>query len=262
MELKKIKIIMIKNISIVGNMLKKEYEKFNRNNIRLKAKHEIVTKYDLLAEKMIIQGIKKHFPDHQILGEEGGLSKNKSDFLWIIDPIDGTTNFSIHNPLWSISVALLYKKKVVLGIVLVPILNELFIAENGRGAYLNDKKIKVSDTKKDKNINTFCHSRKKSDIKKAIKYFSYQKLKGLDCRQMGSAAIELAYVACGRVDSILIPGAKSWDVAAGALLVEEAGGIVTDFEGKKWSLKSKSILASNKKNYFDIIKVINKIEII
>jgi myo-inositol-1(or 4)-monophosphatase len=261
MELKKIKIIAIKNISQVGEILKKEYEKFDRNNIKLKAKHEIVTKYDLLAEKMITQEIKKHFPGHQILAEESGANKNKSDFLWVIDPIDGTTNFSIHNPLWSISVALLYKKEVVLGIILAPMLNELYVAEKGQGAYLNGKKIKVSTTKKNKNINTFCHSRKKSDIKKAIKYFSYQKLNGLDCRQLGSAAIELAYVACGRVDSLVIPGANSWDVAAGALLVEEAGGIVTDFKNKKWSLKSPNLIASNKNNQQNIIKIIKKLKV-
>jgi myo-inositol-1(or 4)-monophosphatase len=140
-------------------------------------------------------------------------------------------------------------------------LNELYVAEKGQGAYLNGKKIKVSTTKKNKNINTFCHSRKKSDIKKAIKYFSYQKLNGLDCRQLGSAAIELAYVACGRVDSLVIPGANSWDVAAGALLVEEAGGIVTDFKNKKWSLKSPNLIASNKNNQQNIIKIIKKLKV-
>ncbi len=261
MELKKIKIIAIKNISLVGEMLKKEYEKFDRSKIKLKARHEIVTKYDLLSEKMITEEIKKHFPDHQILAEESGYNKNKSDFLWIIDPIDGTTNFSIHNPLWSISVALLYKKEVVLGIILAPMLNELYVAEKGKGAYLNGKKIKVSTTEKDKNINTFCHSRKKSDIKKAVKYFSYQKMNGLDCRQLGSAAIELAYVSCGRIESLVIPGANSWDVAAGVLLVEEAGGIVTDFSNKKWNLESPDIVASNKKNHKNIIRDIKKLNL-
>lgn len=261
MELKKIKVIAIKNISLVGEVLKKEYEKFNRSQVKLKAKNEIVTKFDLLAEKMITQEIKKQFPDHQILAEESGFNKNKSDFLWIIDPIDGTTNFSIHNPLWSISVALIYKKEIVLGIILAPMLNELYVAEKGQGAYLNGKKIKTSSINKDKVINTFCHSRKKSDIKKAIKYFSHQKLNNLDCRQLGSAAIELAYVACGRVDSLIIPGAKSWDVAAGVLLVEEAGGKVTDFYNKKWNLKSSDIIASNKKNYKNISNIIKKLKL-
>ena len=259
--IEKIKSVAINSALLVAKKLKQEYEKFDRQQVLLKSKHEILTKYDLWSEKIIIKKIKESFPDHQILSEEQGDNNKKSDYLWIIDPIDGTTNFSIHNPLWSISIGVVYKNKCILGVILAPMLNELYVAEKGKGAFLNGKKITIPKKKKDKIINTFCHSNKKSDIEKAIKYYSHQKLNNLDCRQMGSAAIELAYIAVGRVDSIVIPGANSWDVTAGALLVEEAGGKVSDFYNKKWSLKSSDIIASNKKIHSDIINTIKKLEL-
>ena len=133
-----------------------------------------------------------------------------------------------------------------------------WIAEFGKGAKLNGKKIKPSKVKTGKVLNAFCHSTNPKDIKKAIKYYSYQKLHDFDCRQMGSAAIELAFVASGRIESIMIPGANAWDVSAGALLVREAGGRVTDFSGKKWSLDSRDIFASNGLVHSRLLKVINR----
>jgi myo-inositol-1(or 4)-monophosphatase len=258
---KKIKQTAIEAASLAAEMLKKEYYNFSRNQVQMKSGHEIITKFDLKSEKIIIEKIKKNFSDHQILSEEKGDNKKDSDYLWVIDPIDGTTNFSIHNPLWSISIALFYKKELALGLVLAPILNELYIAEKGKGAFLNGKKIKTPKINKGKIINTFCHGSREKDIKKAIKYYKHQKLNHLDCRRLGSAAIELSYVAMGRVDSIVIPGAHSWDVAAGALIVKEAGGAVTDFSGKKWDIKSKDIIASNKDIHKNIIKTLRELKI-
>ena len=251
----------IKNTAIAaakkaGKLALKEYKNFNRAAVMLKSRHEILTKVDLASEKIIINEIKSNFPEHRILSEEAGQTKNMSDYLWIVDPIDGTTNFSMHNPIWSISIALAFKNETIFGVIYAPCLGELYIAEKGKGAKLNNKKISVSKIKDGKVLNAFCHSSRKKDIKKAIKYFSYQKLHGMDCRQMGSAAIELAYVACGRIESIVIPGANSWDVAAGALLVREAGGMVTDFSGKDWQLDSKDIVASNGLVYKDVLSVV------
>lgn len=258
---KQIKTVALKAVSASAEILKKEYYKFERSQIKIKSQHEIITKCDLISEQIIIKEIRKNFPEHRILSEEQGDDKKKSDYLWIIDPIDGTTNFSIHNPLWSVTLSVAYKNEIIFGIILAPILNELFIAEKGKGAFLNGKKIKTKEAANKKNINTFCHSRKISDIKKAIKYYSYQKLHALDCRQMGSASLELAYVACGRVDSILIPGANSWDVGAGALIVQEAGGKVSDFANKKWSLKSSDILAAHPKLHSELIKTVKKLKL-
>ncbi len=260
MDNKKIKKIAIEAASLASDFLKKEYEKFNRSEVIMKSKHEIVTRLDIKSEKIIINKIKSEFPNHQILSEECGDNKKNSEYLWIIDPIDGTTNFSIHNPLWSISIALAYKNKIILGLILAPILNELYIAEINKGAFINGKKIKTPKINKGKIINTFCHGSKKEDIERSIKYYTKQKINNLDCRQLGSAAIELAYVAMGRVDSIVIPGANSWDVAAGALIANEAGAKVTDFYGKKWNLKSVDILASNKSIHQQLIKTIKSLE--
>ena len=125
------------------------------------------------------------------------------------------------------------------------------------GARKNGQNIKVSKYTQ-KSLHTFCHGRENKHFKVALKYYTYQKLNELDCRQLGSAAIELAYVASGRTESIMIPGANSWDVAAGVLMVREAGGKVTDFKGKEWTLKSSNMLASNGKVHKELLRVIKR----
>jgi myo-inositol-1(or 4)-monophosphatase len=242
-----------------GKMIIPKYNQFNRGDVQLKSAHEIVTKYDVLSEKIILKEIKKEFPEHSIFSEEKGKNSKKSDYLWLVDPIDGTTNFSMHNPLWSISIALAYRGEIVMGLVYAPVLKEVFIAIKGQGAFRNGQKIKVSNINSGKIINTFCHGNKIKDIKRAIKYYTKQKINHLDCRQLGSAAIELSYVACGRIESIAIPGVNAYDVGAGSLMVKEAGGNVSDFKGKNWNLKSKDILASNKKVYGKLLKVLENI---
>ncbi len=248
--------IAVKIAKKTGKELLKDFNKFERSKIKLKSHHEILTHADLKSEKMIIREIKKNFPNHQILSEESGDNNKKSDYLWIIDPIDGTTNFSIHNPLWAISVGLAYKGEIVLGVVYAPALDEMFFVEKNKGAFLNGKKIKVSNIKTGKIINAYCHGNRERDIKRALNYYRTQKLNELDCRQLGSASIELAYVAAGRIESIVIPGAHPWDVASGILLVREAGGKVTDFQGKKWTLNSYDMAASNGKVHSGILKVL------
>ncbi len=238
-----------------GQMAKKEFARFDRANIKLKSAHEIITKVDLRSEEIIIGEIKKHFPHHSILSEERGEADNDSDYWWIIDPIDGTTNFSMHNPLWAISIAVarsqaatpknLAAAEIVFGLVYAPVLAEAYWAQIGQGARLGRKKIKVSRIKSGKVLNAFCHGSKLSDIRRALTYYRRQKLNGFDCRQLGSAALEMAFVAAGRLESIMIPGTHPWDVAAGVLLVREAGGRVTDFSGRQWRLADRDILASN-----------------
>jgi myo-inositol-1(or 4)-monophosphatase len=238
-------------------MLLQRYKNFNRGTVKLKAHHEILTKADLMSEKIIITEIRKNFPKHRILSEEKGKIDSRSDYLWVIDPLDGTTNFSMHNPLWSVSIGVAFRGRIVLGIIYAPFLDELYIAEKGNGASRNGKKISVSKHTK-KSLHTFCHGRNEKDVKRALKYYRKQKLNELDCRQLGSAALELAYVASGRIESIMIPGASSWDVAAGVLLVREAGGKVTDFQGREWRLTSKDMLASNGRVHQSVLKVISR----
>ena len=252
----KIRTIAQKAAQEAGDVLAKRYNKFNRNNVKFKAKNEIVTKADLAAEKVIINMIKKNFPEHRILSEEAGKINTNSDYLWIIDPLDGTTNFSMHNPLWSTCLALAYKNKIVLGIIYAPILNETFQAEKGKGAFLNKKRIRVSNYKDGNVINAFCSSRETKDIEQATAYYKQQKLNQLDCRSLGSASIELAYVSCGRIESITIPGANSWDVAAGALIIREAGGRVTNFKDEAWNINSLDFIGSNGKVHKQILSII------
>ncbi len=250
------KTIALQAVKKAGSELLKIYNS-GKFTAQYKSKHQLVTSADMVADKIITKSIKKNFPDHTILSEESGRSKNKSDYLWVIDPLDGTTNFFMHNPLFAVSAALVYKGEIQLGIIYAPALDELYVAELGKGAKLNNKKLKVSNRNQlDKALLTYCHGTGISSWKRAIKLYSYYKLRAAFMRQLGSASLELGYVAAGRTDSMIIPNAHSWDVAAGILLVREAGGKVTDFKDNEWTLTSKDMLASNKKVHQALIKTI------
>jgi len=257
MSFKKVALLAIKKAS---KILLQNFKKGNRG-LKFKSRHEISTLVDKLAEKEILNIIRKYFPRHQILSEEKGLSGPKSQYLWIIDPLDGTTNYSMGNPLFGISIALAYQNEIILGVIYAPYLKEFYMAEKNRGAFLNQKRIKVSTKKNlDKSLLTFCHGHREKDIKKLIKLYQRFKLLGWDFRQLGSASLELCFVARGSTECIMIPGAHVWDVASGTLLVREAGGKVTDFQKNEWNLKSKDMLASNGKIHQSLLKIIRKIK--
>lgn len=231
-----------------GVLLLKKFKTLNRAVIQTKSKHEIVTPADLASEKIILKAIKNNFSTHRILSEETGKTgAKKSEYLWIVDPLDGTTNFSMGNPLFSISIALAKNDEIILGIIYVPFLDELYVAEKSKPATLNNKKIKISNQRKiNQAFLTFCHGNDEQSLKRAINIYRKLKFAARDLRQIGSAAIELCWVARGKTEAIIIPGALPWDVAAGVLLVRQAGGSVTDMLGHDWNLTSKGIIASNK----------------
>ncbi len=256
-ELKVAKIAAAK----AGDYLTKEFQKFERQQASHKSHHELVTKCDKQAEKIIIQTLKKNLAQVNFLSEEKGANNLVSDYLWVIDPLDGTNNFATHNPLFCVAIALLYKQEAVLSIIYVPILKEMFWATN-KGSYLNGKKISVAEHSDYQELFvTYCHGKTLTDNKKAFKIYEHFHLHAHECRHLGSTSIELAMVACGRTDTLIVSGTSPWDVIPGICLVKNAGGVVTDWQGKAWDTKSYSVLASNKKLNPFLLKQLKKLKV-
>ena len=249
--------LAIRSSKEAGKLLLNYFRKLKPGQVNKKSHHEFVTVADIKAEKIILKKIKKYFPGHRILSEEKGRSGQKSDYLWVIDPLDGTSNFTMGNPLFAISIALYYRDKPVLGLINAPFLDEVYFAEKGKGSFMNNKRIKVSNQAKlYDSLLTFCYGHSDKAFSQSIKVLVKLHKKVAKYRQLGSAAVEHAYVACGRTDAIMINETNPWDVGAGALLVREAGGRVTDYQGKEWTLKTKDILSTNGKIHHKILKYI------
>jgi myo-inositol-1(or 4)-monophosphatase len=212
-------------------------------------RHNLVTIWDKKIEQSIIEFISSHFPDHSFLAEESGLSgENQEGIQWIIDPIDGTVNFAHKIPIFSISIAATFQNTVLSGVIFAPLLDELFIAEKENGAYLNGQKLRVTETAiLDSAIlgTGFPYNVYENPLK-CLDLFSHFVTMGIPIRRLGSAALDLAYVAAGRLDAFWEVSLRPWDYAAAKLILEEAGGIFTDFEGNPYvEMKEGPIIASN-----------------
>lgn len=211
----------------------------------------LVTEYDKASEKSIISTILHHFPDHSILAEESGAAhRGKSDGVtWIIDPLDGTVNFARNIPIFSVSIAAAIKEKVICGVVFQPMTQELFVAEIGKGAYLNGKKLSVSKVTRFQQsmMSTgFPYNVDKNPLH-CVDKFAQMQIKGVPIRRLGSAAIDLSYIAAGRYDAYWEVGLHPWDIAAGKILVEEAGGKVSHWDGAPHQIFGYgTMLATNK----------------
>lgn len=239
-----------------------ELKRFFNKEFKISNKEGInnpVTEADHAAEAAIIGVIKKNFPDHQVLAEETGAHTKDSNYKWIIDPIDGTINFAHGIPLCAVAIAVEKDNEIIMGAVYAPILNELFFAEKGKGATLNDKRIFVSIETKVESSNlvtgfpyTYINSHNGP-----LEVFSRLIKKGIPVRRLGSACIDLCWVACGRFDGFYEHKLEAWDSAAGYLIVEEAGGKVTDHDGKKFSPYQHRIIATNGKIHNELLKWIN-----
>ena len=221
--------------------------------------NNLVTEADHASEKAILDVIKKEFPGHYILSEEAGEIIQDSSYKWIIDPIDGTVNFAHSIPLCCVSIAVEYNGEIVLGSVYNPIMNELFFAEKGKGATLNDKQIRVS---KKQNVANAClvtgFPYTYLDVPNGpLQIFEKLIRKGVPVRRLGSAATDLCWVAAGRFDGFYEHKLQAWDSAGGYLIVEEAGGKVTDFKGNKFSPYQPHILATNGDIHDEMLAVIN-----
>ncbi|WP_073084373.1 inositol monophosphatase family protein [Chitinophaga jiangningensis] len=209
--------------------------------------NDLVTEADKQSEKAIIEVIHSAFPDHFILSEEVGAIASESNIKWIIDPIDGTVNFANGVPICCVSIGVEKDGEMILGAVYNPFMNELFVAEKGKGATLNDKPIQVS---KNGNFNqcllvTGFPYKWEESLNNPMVVFERIIKMGLPVRRLGSAAIDLCWVACGRFDGFYEHHLQAWDSAAGFLIVEEAGGKVTDYNGNRYSPYQKTILATN-----------------
>lgn len=228
--------------------------------ISYKGEINLVTEMDRRSERTVVAVLQAAFPDHGILAEEGTVIENSSGFRWIIDPLDGTTNYAHGYPNFAVSIGLERAGEVILGVVYDPMRDELFAAEKGRGASLNGRTIRVS--KADALIRSllatgFPYDRATSE-KNNLNYFRALLMASQEVRRSGSAALDLCSVAAGRLDGYWELKLHPWDVAAGSLIVREAGGLVSDFSGTRFSIHDKEILASNGIIHEQMIEIIKK----
>ncbi|MBL7762967.1 MAG: inositol monophosphatase [Chitinophagaceae bacterium] len=239
-----------------------EVQRFFNNDFKISYKEGVnnpVTEADHAAEKAIMAVIKNQYPDHYILSEEAGKIIQDSAYKWIIDPIDGTINFSKGIPLNCVSIGIEHNNEMIMGAVFNPHLNELFFAEKGKGAVLNEKAIAVSDEPsvlKSCLVTGFPYTYLDSP-NGPLDVFDRLIRKGVPVRRLGSAAIDLCWVACGRFDGFYEHKLEAWDSSAGYLIVEEAGGKVTDLKGNKFSPYQHGIVATNGKIHEEMLRWIN-----
>lgn len=206
---------------------------------------EVTSNNDHEADKIIIDLLRDRCPDHNLLTEETGLIDNGSPYTWIIDPLDGSSNFLNHNPFFAVSICLAYEDEPITGVIFSPFIEEMIVARKDQGCTVNGRPVRVSST--DELAKTYvvgCPGGEKNNIRFAeMEYALHQQIK--DFRKIGSAAVECYMVAAGRVDGFTTLNISSWDVAAGVLAVQEAGGRVTDFHGRPWTLEQTDLLVSN-----------------
>lgn len=237
--------LLIQMAHKAGNEILEAFEKGVA--VQFKGPDDLVTEADRQVEAQLIDMIRRSHPDHDILAEESGIHDRGSDHCWIIDPIDGTTNFAHGFPWFAVSIGLEVRQELVLGVIFNPCTNEFFLAERGRGVWLNDRPVKVSSVSSlDKALlaTGFPYDRKTAEVNNFDHFVSFQRA-AQACRRPGAASLDLACVAAGRFDGFWEMKLKPWDLAAGVLMIEEAGGVVTDFDGETMALDQQECLASN-----------------
>ncbi len=222
----------------------------------------LVTEYDKKSEELIIDFIKEEFPSHSILAEESGRQDNSNEYLWIIDPLDGTTNYAHGLPIFSVSIGVMKRREIIYGVVYDVMRDTIYSAEKRSGAFCNGKKINVSSNdnlSKSVLVTGFPYNISENPDKAFERFIAFLK-EARAVRRLGSAAIDMCYVAEGVFDGFWEVALNPWDVAAGKLLIEEAGGFVTDFNGFPMNIFDKRLLASNGKIHQHMIKVLNQVE--
>lgn len=245
---------------IAGKILKDSFGKLDPKQIELKGPHDLVTSIDKKVERLYAKAIKKSYPDTGIIGEEGTSVNTDKEYVWVIDPLDGTTNYSIENPFFCTTICLLKNREPVIAVIYEPITDNLYYAEKSKGAFKNGRRIHVSkqgDIKKAMLL--YCHAVDEASMEQAEHYAVKLKLASRDASRLRAAGCEMALVAKGVCEAYLMNKLPLWDLAAGALIVREAGGWATDFNGNDWKPGDGNIIVSNgTKIHDEVLKIVNK----
>lgn len=241
---------------LAGDFICRNLGSISKEDIDIKEASDFVTHVDRASEQIIIKIIRGKFPDHHFLAEESLKEPGGGHYRWIIDPLDGTTNYIHGYPVFSLSIALQLKDEIILGVVFDPVRNEVFTAEKGKGSYLNGKRISVSAVGDMTNslVATGFPFRKRDLIDDYLKLFKNIFNRVSDIRRAGSAALDLANVAAGRCDGFFEIALSPWDIAAGGLLIREAGGTVTDFGGGSDYITTGNIVAASPSIHAEMLK--------
>jgi len=249
--------IAVKAARRAGSVINRASFDLDKLTIQRKQHNDFVSEVDHAAEEAIIRTIREAYPDHAFLAEESGAS-GESDNVWIIDPLDGTTNFLHGFPQYCVSIAMTHKGSLTHGVIYDPNRNELFTASKGAGAFLNERRIRVSKRLQlnEALIGTGFPFREIEHIDEYLQAFRTIAHSTAGIRRPGAAALDLAYVACGRYDGFWEMGLSQWDMAAGALMIKEAGGLVTDFEGGDQYLEKGRVVAGTPKVFAQLLKAI------
>lgn len=254
--------IAVRTAERAGNYIVRENLNVDRMTVHQKKPNDFVSDVDKAAEHMIVEALKKTYPDHGFICEESGSSNADADYVWLIDPLDGTTNFLRGIPHYCVSIACLHQGKVIHAVVHDPIRRETFSASRGRGAYVNGRRMRVRASKglDGALLGTGIpfSDRNEQLIAPYIATLTELLPQTAGVRRAGAAALDLAYVAAGRFDAFWEVGLSSWDMAAGALLVQEAGGLVGDFKGGNTFLKTGNIVAGSPKAFKPLLQTVNK----
>jgi len=242
-----------------GTVIMRHLDRIESLTVEAKGRSDFVSEVDRVAEAEIIQVLHTAYPQHGILAEETGAQPG-DDYVWIIDPLDGTTNFLHRFPQFAVSIALQHRGRLEQAVVFDPYKNEVFTASRGGGAQLNDRRIRVSRTSDFESslLATGFPFRSHEHLETWLNTLRDLLRQASDVRRAGSASLDLAYVACGRLDAFWEFGLKPWDMAAGALLVQEAGGLVSDFEGGQAFLEGGHILAGNPRLHEMVLATIRR----
>jgi len=249
--------IAVKAARRAGSIINRATQNLDLLTVQRKGEHDYVSEVDKMAEQAIVETLLEAYPDHAILAEEGG-AQGESEYVWIIDPLDGTTNFLHGFPQFAVSIGLQHKGVLNQAVIFDPTRNELYTATRGRGAYLNDRRLRVSKQTRleDALIGTGFPYSDFSFMEAYMKMFLELMPKTAGLRRPGAASLDLAYVAAGRYDGFWEAGLKRWDMAAGVLLIQESGGLVTDFDGGENYMATGNVIGGNPKIFSQLLQVI------